>query len=416
MALPNAPREENESATSLEGASPSLVPPVVVPATVSRRIGLGAALGVSLGSVTLGIGVWSWSSRHGALAHVGPLVFLAGCALAVAMAMRRLVSGRRAHMVQVGRAGVALDGVPIVGRDHIRAAIVGLDRFGAHVRIDLRGGGDLSIGVSDVRVARAMVEALGFDARRTTATFRAGSRVNESTMGVAAIVAVAIAFGLVCWNVVFAFAAAMVLFLGGLAMPTMVTVGTDGLLVRWAVERKYFPYPDIARVERMPGRVRLHLKSRKIFDVVFRSRDDRDEPAAGQLAERIVEAIERRDASGSRVDVSKLVRPAGVEVRAWMASLAEILSEGTFRDAPITADQLWEIVEDATATTTARAAAAIALRRVVDERGKKRLRVVANATAAPHLRVALEQAADGDDADVEQALTALDRSTERSTE
>jgi hypothetical protein len=298
-----------------------------------------------------------------------------------------------------------------VAHDRIRSAIAGLDRFGASVHVALRGGGEIVVGVRDVLQARAVVEALGFDARRTTATFRASSRVNDSKVGVAGIVVCAMLFGLICWSPFYAIPAAIVLFLGGLALPTIVTVGTDGVLVRWAFERNYFSYADLARVDRMPGRVRLHLKSGKSFDVIFRSSDDRDVPQAGQLAERIVEAIERRDRECAPLDPSLLSRPHGVDARAWIASLREILREETFRQAAVTIDQLWSVVEDATATASMRAAAAIALRGVVDDQGKKRLRVAAQATAAPQLRVALERAADGEDADVAEALEELDRST-----
>jgi hypothetical protein len=86
--------------------------------------------------------------------------------------------------------------------------------------------------------------------------------VNESKVGALGILICSALFGLFCWNPLFAFPTAVVLFLGGLAMPTMVTVGTDGILVRWAFERKYFSYADIERVDRMPGRVRLHLRSK----------------------------------------------------------------------------------------------------------------------------------------------------------
>jgi hypothetical protein len=144
---------------------------------------------------------------------------------------------------------------------------------------------------------------------------------------------------------------------------------------------------------------------------VFRSRDDIDVPAAGQLAERIVEAIERRDHDGGPIDRTLLVRPAGVDARAWIASLGELMRQETFRQAAVTIEQLWGVVEDATANASMRAAAAIALGRRGDDKTKKRLRVAAQATAAPQLRVALEHAADGEDGELADALDELDRAT-----
>jgi hypothetical protein len=381
----------------------------VVRATVARRPSFVVAALQCVACVALGVLPLRWGLHHPQFERLGALGFAAALVLAVAAVGRRVVQSKKMHEVHAGAAGLSLDGVPLASRDGIRFAVANLDRFGANVRVDFGVRGDATIVVDDVQTARAVVTALGFDARRTTATFRAGSRVNESTVGVGVIVAVAVAFGLIFWSPLFAIAAAIALLLGGLAMPTMVTVGTDGVLTRWFVERKYFPYSSLVRVDRMPSRVRLHLRNGRVFDVVFDSRNV-EVPEAGQLAERIVEAIERRDRAGAPIDTSVLARPEGVEARAWIASLGEILREETFRQAAVTVDQLWSVVEDATATASMRAAAAIALRKVVDEKGKKRLRVAAQATAAPHLRVALERAADGQDAEIAEALDELDRS------
>ena len=390
-------------------APPNSEAPVVVRATVTRRPSLAVALLQALVCVLLGAVAVRFGLKHPAFERPGALLFAASLVLGVAAIGRRVVKSTKVHEVHAGRAGISLDGVPIAARDRIRSAMANLDRFGASVKVDLGGRGDVTLGVADVSWARAIVEALGFDARRTTATFRASSRVNESKVGLAGILLCAGLFGLFCWSPVYAVACAIVLFLGGLAMPTMVTVGTDGVLARWTVEKNYVPYAQLARVDRMPGRVRLHLKSGKSFDVVFRSGNDRDVPEAGQLAERIVEAIERRDREGAPLDPAVLARPHGVDARAWMASLRDIVRDETFRQAAVTVEQLWGVVEDATATAQLRAAAAIALRGVVDDKGKKRLRVTAQATAAPQLRVALERAADGEDAEVAEALEELER-------
>ena len=67
---------------------------------------------------------------------------------------------------------------------------------------------------------------------------------------------------------------------------------------------------------------------------------------------------------------------------------------------------LWRVVEDPTAATTARAGAAFALRSTLDDDGKARLRIVADACAAPKLRVALDELATGED-DVADTFDAL---------
>jgi hypothetical protein len=411
VAPPNDGPQQTTTTPAIETAPASVGAPVVVRAMVARRPSFIVAALQGLVCVALGVLALRWGLHHAAYERLGALLFAAGLVTAVAAMGRRVVPISKMHEVQAGRAGISLDGVPFASHERIQSAVANLDRLGANVKVDLGNRGDVTLSLADVTWARAIVEALGFDAKRTTATFRAASRANESRITGIGMLAGALIFGLVCWNPFYGAACAIVLFLGGLAMPTMVTVGTDGVLVRWAFENNYFPYADITRVDRMPGRVRLHLRSGKSFDVVFRGGNDRDVPAAGQLAERIVEAIERRDHGGASLDAAMLARPHGVDTHAWVASLREILRDETFRQAAVTVDQLWSVVEDATAKAATRAAAAIALRGVVDEKGKRRLRVAAQATAAPQLRVALERAADGEDAEVAAALEELDRST-----
>jgi hypothetical protein len=71
------------------------------------------------------------------------------------------------------------------------------------------------------------------------------------------------------------------------------------------------------------------------------------------------------------------------------------------------ADVLWRVAEDAFASADARAGAAMALRAALDDHGRTRLRVAADACATPELRAALEAIASDED-DVTQALDELD--------
>jgi hypothetical protein len=100
--------------------------------------------------------------------------------------------------------------------------------------------------------------------------------------------------------------------------------------------------------------------------------------------------------------------------REWIAELVRA-SEGTvpFRSPAIPHDALWEIIEDASAPVLARAAAAIVLRDQLSDEGRARLRVTAEACAAPKLRVALETVATDDHADAAQLLESLDEDRRR---
>ena len=67
------------------------------------------------------------------------------------------------------------------------------------------------------------------------------------------------------------------------------------------------------------------------------------------------------------------------------------------------------MIESPSLDPSHRAAAAVALRDQLDDEGKRRLRVAADACASPKVRVALEAAAEDDDQKLSLALEQLDR-------
>jgi hypothetical protein len=77
------------------------------------------------------------------------------------------------------------------------------------------------------------------------------------------------------------------------------------------------------------------------------------------------------------------------------------------RAAPVMLDDLWRVLRDPSEAPTTRAGAAAALGFVLDDEGREKLRVAADAVAMPHLRVVLEAAAKQDDAKLADALEAL---------
>ena len=90
-------------------------------------------------------------------------------------------------------------------------------------------------------------------------------------------------------------------------------------------------------------------------------------------------------------------------------------AEGMFRESPILPERLWQVIEDAKADISARAAAAIALSRTMSEQDRSRLRIAARATAAPKLRIALEAAAQDDEARMVEALSDMEPEEARQT-
>jgi hypothetical protein len=139
---------------------------------------------------------------------------------------------------------------------------------------------------------------------------------------------------------------------------------------------------------------------------------ERARAQAGIVAERINEAIEARatehpDEVVATVALGRAARP----IDQWVVALKAMLEKtSTFREgAALAIDQLWRVLEDPDAAAERRAAAAVALSPKLDDAGRARMRVAAEATVAPKLRVAFEAAADADDARLVDALEDLDR-------
>jgi hypothetical protein len=87
------------------------------------------------------------------------------------------------------------------------------------------------------------------------------------------------------------------------------------------------------------------------------------------------------------------------------------------RTAPISRDQLWQIVEHAGSRPSARAGAAIALAEGLDDAGRVRLQKAAGATASPKIRVAIEKAATSpSDEELREALAELEQEEARDAE
>ncbi len=80
-------------------------------------------------------------------------------------------------------------------------------------------------------------------------------------------------------------------------------------------------------------------------------------------------------------------------------------ARSSYRIAALPPEELWRTVENAIAPPTARAGAAIGLRRVLDDAGRKRLHEVSATCASTALRSTLEAIANDDP--LEQPLFAL---------
>jgi hypothetical protein len=104
-----------------------------------------------------------------------------------------------------------------------------------------------------------------------------------------------------------------------------------------------------------------------------------------------------------------LVAPGGRSVQEWSKALGAVggADAGDYRSAAVPPSELWRIVLDPSSVAGVRAGAAVALRRSLDDEGRARMRVAADESASPKIRVMLEAVASGaEERAIEEALAA----------
>jgi hypothetical protein len=210
-------------------------------------------------------------------------------------------------------------------------------------------------------------------------------------------------------------------FLVWMNLPGRVALGADGLVVDWRNEKRFVPFADVSKVlalgrnvagKRFVG-VAIALRDGDTVEVFLGEDGKRARRRVAELVERIGVALEAYKGEED-VDASVLDR-GDRTIDAWRTRLRAI-GEGSNagpREAPVPHEKLWRIVEDPRSAERARVAAAVALSSKLDDGGRSRLRVAAEGTAEPRLRVALESVAQGDD---DAAVEVLEKVTEKDEE
>lgn len=204
--------------------------------------------------------------------------------------------------------------------------------------------------------------------------------------------------------------------------PASMVVGRDGVwLGRWWSKR-FIPVREIASAEayertlelgNRPGSAVQHERG-----VTLRMKDGAAErlPMIGsekrisEVSARISDIVRASIGGGSLA--ASLMRE-GRPLDDWKASLAELAKPGGFRDARLSSSDFEQILGDAAGSAEQRLGAAIALRATKSPEAESRIRVAAEASANPRVRIALERISNGEDADesIEAALQAETEAT-----
>lgn len=290
---------------------------------------------------------------------------------------------------------------------------------------------NLLLEVGNEAEGRALLRALELDASQTVAEVRGMSAVftlkpwQQFLIPVLPVLAIFMSIPLlgvlaptaVPWGIA---SGAMLLpfAISSLLIPTKITIGADGILTKWLRWRSYFPFSEVAQV----SPVDQHVLNKVYRGVQITLRDGTSkflpitqkgwgEEAYDATIERIREAIEVYRAGYAGTNASVLARN-GRAPREWVTALRQI-GEGAnadMRTAPVQIEQLLRMVEDLGASAIVRASAAVALAARGSDDDRARIRVAAEATAAPKLRVALEKAstADTEEEELGEALAELE--------
>ncbi len=184
-------------------------------------------------------------------------------------------------------------------------------------------------------------------------------------------------------------------FAGGLR----VTVAVDGVLVAWPLlrRRRFVPHVQIARVTDGPEGVTLALSDGSTYEIAIGGHPREVEKRVA-LVERLNEARDaynRAEGAGATVHLERL----GRSLEDWVRESKALTSGGggRYRAAAPPPEVLWRIVTDPSEDEEKRVGASLALRGVLDDEGRERLRVAAEAAASPKVRVALLASADEED-------------------
>jgi hypothetical protein len=195
-----------------------------------------------------------------------------------------------------------------------------------------------------------------------------------------------------------AYAGAMLSLANWFRRASTIAVGVDGVLVQGTSKTTFYAYRDFDSV-RVNGAFMALVRGTK---TVVRLQLHGDDVTRGEhLAERIRRALQlSKSTSGAEqlATASKLDGQAGL----GRASLGA----ADYRQASLSRDQLWELVEADGTAGSARAAAAEALALRLDPTERTRLRVAASHCADPKVRIAIEdlvhEAADAKDERAEE--------------
>ena len=207
-------------------------------------------------------------------------------------------------------------------------------------------------------------------------------------------------FGLVVLAGVFAPFMAAAAWLWSKVTPTWVHIGTDGVMVKSAFSRRFFPHRAIVQATVTQGGV---AGAYHFVEISLRDGRSITVPAAGAAeAMALIERIQAAQGVAMTQDRARLLEVIsrnGRPLAEWKKALESLVARTGYRTAGNDLEEVMRIVEDGAAPPEQRVAAALAARPHGGEAVETRIRVAAEASVEPELRLALERVSAGEDED-----------------
>jgi hypothetical protein len=292
-----------------------------------------------------------------------------------------------------------------------------------HPRVQVRRKGakaPLLFGVKSEQEGHTLLRALGFDVTQSVAELRGASDMLRWSVlkqlayilipvfGVfmPASMAAAALLGPASAPVAILLILALVTYIFGMVFsPTKVRIGVDGVVIRWMRRERFVPFSKVKEVRKYKQNsgtktyvgVELVLREGGVERIVC-GQQGWIKTDVDLMLGRIQEAYELHNEMGTEAATPNLIARGARTTEAWVTALRGIGAGAStdLRTAPVPAESLLRVVEDASASPALRVGAAVAALAGQPE-AKPRIRVAATTTASPKLRIALERVIEAPD-------------------
>ncbi len=194
-------------------------------------------------------------------------------------------------------------------------------------------------------------------------------------------------------------------------VPQKVSIGEDGVLLRWAGRRRFLSFSSIRAVRTTPLGIEIDLASEDepVVEIRLTHRAEAETQRRNAMHDRIEKGIAAHQALEPIEDEALLARGSR-SIDEWMQQMA-MLGAGDaagYRVMAIPRERLWAVLENPGAAASAREGAALALHARLDDAERERLEAIAEKSASPRLRIALDAVVTRGAADPKLRVALLD--------